>query len=235
MGEFAESLLKLTEFPFSYSLIGIIDSFFGQGLNLENLSFTKIGPLLILMGFLATTLSICDPIGAIQRSIIKGRKLRYSHDKTASDNYLSYNIFGKWIFVIFPSPYFFAVAFSPSDVMKRYKNIDWNPVKRFYFELKEISFARKSKFLRFVFQLRYYLYGGLRRDISSDFELINKYDDLYKKFSKELGKINKYDTEDIRDLLEGLKEQTVKTKWITAEVDKITALVYFIVVISVFP
>ena len=86
-------------------------SFFGQGLNLENLSFTKIGPLLILMGFLATTLSICDPIGAIQRSIIKGRKLRYSHDKTASDNYLSYNIFGKWIFCDLSFPLLFCRRF----------------------------------------------------------------------------------------------------------------------------
>jgi hypothetical protein len=35
-------------------------------------------------------------------------------------------------------------------------------------------------------------------------------------------------------VLEELKEETVKTKWITAEIDRITALVYFIVVISVF-
>jgi hypothetical protein len=35
-------------------------------------------------------------------------------------------------------------------------------------------------------------------------------------------------------LLGGLKEQTVNTKWITAEVDRITALIYFIIVISVF-
>jgi hypothetical protein len=35
-------------------------------------------------------------------------------------------------------------------------------------------------------------------------------------------------------LLEELEEQTVKTKWITAEIDKITALIYFIITISVF-
>jgi hypothetical protein len=73
MGEFTQSLLKLTEFPFSYSLIGLLALIFGQGTNLEELSFAKIGPLLILMGFVATTLSICDPVGAIQRLIIKGR------------------------------------------------------------------------------------------------------------------------------------------------------------------
>ena len=35
-------------------------------------------------------------------------------------------------------------------------------------------------------------------------------------------------------MLEGLKQQTVKTKWITAEVDRITALFYFVITISLF-
>lgn len=38
----------------------------------------------------------------------------------------------------------------------------------------------------------------------------------------------------IDGLLEGLKQQTLKTKWITAEIDRITALFYFIVIISLF-
>ena len=72
MGEFTQNLLKLTEFPFSYSIIGLLALIFGQGINLQQLSFANIGPLLILMGFVATTLSICDPVGAIQRQIILG-------------------------------------------------------------------------------------------------------------------------------------------------------------------
>ncbi|HEY7573505.1 MAG TPA: hypothetical protein VH796_19260 [Nitrososphaeraceae archaeon] len=67
--------MKLTEFPFSYSFIGLLALIFGQGINLEELNFEKIGPLLILMGFVATTLSICDPVGALQRRIIKTSKL----------------------------------------------------------------------------------------------------------------------------------------------------------------
>jgi len=39
---------------------------------------------------------------------------------------------------------------------------------------------------------------------------------------------------EISGLLIGLKEQTVRTKWITAEIDRITALIYFMVTISVF-
>jgi len=38
MGEFTQNLLKLTEFPFSYSLIGLLALIFGQGINLEELS-----------------------------------------------------------------------------------------------------------------------------------------------------------------------------------------------------
>ena len=58
MGEFTQNLLKLTEFPFSYSLMGLLALIFGQDTNLEDLSFAKVGPLLILMGFVATTLFI---------------------------------------------------------------------------------------------------------------------------------------------------------------------------------
>lgn len=39
---------------------------------------------------------------------------------------------------------------------------------------------------------------------------------------------------DIKKLLQGTKQATVKTKWVTVEVDKITALIYFIITISVF-
>ena len=35
MGTLGDNLLKLTEFPFSYSLIGLLALIFGEGLNLE--------------------------------------------------------------------------------------------------------------------------------------------------------------------------------------------------------
>jgi hypothetical protein len=40
--------------------------------------------------------------------------------------------------------------------------------------------------------------------------------------------------QDIRKLFGAFKQQTIKTKWITAEVDRITALFYFIIIISLF-
>jgi hypothetical protein len=81
MGEFTQNLLKLTEFPFSYSLLGLLSLIFGQGINSEELSIAKFGPLLILMGFVATTLSVCDPLGALQRLVteFKFRILRISN------------------------------------------------------------------------------------------------------------------------------------------------------------
>ena len=35
MGTFTDNLLKHTEFPFSYSFIGLLALIFGEGLNLE--------------------------------------------------------------------------------------------------------------------------------------------------------------------------------------------------------
>jgi hypothetical protein len=64
-----ENLLKLTEFPFSYSLLGIFVLLGGQHIDLSNISYIQFAPLLVLIGFLATTLSITDPFGRLLRLI----------------------------------------------------------------------------------------------------------------------------------------------------------------------
>jgi hypothetical protein len=146
MGEFTQNLLKLTEFPFSYSLLGMIALIFGHGINLENPSFTEVGPLLILMGFVATTLSICDPIGALQRWIIKGRKLPKFTE--IGDDYFNTRIFRKRLFEVFPPNYIFAIAFSPSEINNRYKGenkIDWKAVEDFSSEVTEFSRKKISE------------------------------------------------------------------------------------------
>jgi|SRR5215216_7753301 len=70
MGTLTDNLLKLTEFPFSYSLISLLTLIFlREGLLDQPLE--KLAPLLILMGFVATTLSIIDPLGALQKRLLK--------------------------------------------------------------------------------------------------------------------------------------------------------------------
>ena len=68
MGSVGDNLLKLSGFPFPYTLIGLLALIYGEGLNIGEASLEKLGPLLILMGFAATTLSITDPIDRIQKS-----------------------------------------------------------------------------------------------------------------------------------------------------------------------
>jgi hypothetical protein len=200
MGEFSLTLLKLIEFPFSYSLIGLLVLIFGQGTNLEgeeDLSFAKIGPLLILMGFVATTLSICDPVGVIQRIIIKGRSLRGWKEFRMTEDPINASLFRKLIKDSFLLPYLLAIVYSPESVKKKYSTFHWNLIPIEYQE------------------------GNMR--------LINN--DIVKGLHF---RINQGDLTTIGFLLEGLKQNTVKTKWITAEVDRITALIYFMVIISLF-
>jgi hypothetical protein len=73
MGTLGDNLLKLTEFPFSYSFFGLLILISGGGGLFEDASLEKLGPALILMGFFATTLTITDPIGALQKVLVKGR------------------------------------------------------------------------------------------------------------------------------------------------------------------
>jgi hypothetical protein len=199
MGEFTQNLLKLTEFPFSYSLIGLLALIFGHGTILEELSFAKIGPLLILIGFVATTLSICDPVGAIQRQIIKGRELDLSKLKNINDIIWA-DVFGSSLAYHFPLPYFFAILDSPEAIKKRYTAINWDPIKK---KIQEEKGMYRQVFNRTV-------------------------------ITDALDKISRDDLIAIPHLLEGLKQQTVKTKWITGEIDRITALIYFIIIISLF-
>jgi hypothetical protein len=275
MGEFTQNLLKLTEFPFSYSLIGLLALITGQGANLDELSFAKIGPILILIGFVATTLSICDPVGAFQRRIIKWKKLPFRKFKSAR-RYMGARVFGKTISPgIFPIPYLFAIAFSPEVIKIRYP-IDWVPVELYFAEGREFS-RKKSTARQFSLSLenfqkdrrpRYlkhskpaliigfigYLIVSGSLDISDSIrrkiKKISK-EQVEKEMEEELSRLHQLfeliggvqtqlkhfsepDVEDMGELLEGLKERTVKTKWITAEVDRITALFYFIIIISLF-
>jgi len=147
MGEFTENLLKLTEFPFSYSIIGLISLILGHGLDPQKLSFVQVGPLLILMGFVATTLSICDPVGAAQRKLLSSRHLQS--------------------------------------------------------------------------------YGGA------------KFHQFSQRISDSIYSISKIENKKDRDsdfqwFLDLVRLQAIKTKWISAEIDRITALVYFIIVVSLF-
>jgi hypothetical protein len=235
MGEFTQNLLKLTEFPFSYSLIGLLALIFGQGINVEELSFSNLGPLLILMGFVATTLSICDPVGALQRAILIGKR-EIMEVGMRANNLLSVYILGKSISPnIFPPPYLFAIAYTPERLKKLElvgEKINWDTVE----QLSNFSqsFSPPAPPTRVIGDRTYRAEGvtktsviRLRRDPDEYFEELEK-------FEEELDKIGEYPVADIKNLMDGLKEQAVKTKWITAEVDRITALVYFIITISVF-
>jgi hypothetical protein len=212
MGEFSQSLLKLTEFPFSYSLIGLIALISGQSSNVEELSFAKMGPLLILMGFVATTLSICDPVGCIQREIIKGRKLKFHQTvgstgslENGSKESLEGMLFGIPIWKYFHyAAYLISLIYSPVELKKRYKSVN----------LRVINFILQK--------------GDVPNEIAGEPSAINEDD------SRLLVNLVMDDFDNVFRVLEALRQQTVRTKWITAEIDRITALIYFIIIISLF-
>jgi hypothetical protein len=131
MGEFTQNLLKLTEFPFSYSLIGLLALIFGQETSPgDELSFARLGPLLILMGFVATALSICDPVGAIQRRLIKRPEHRLGGVTNFSEVMYARIFFRKRIADHFANSYLYAIIFSPEGIKKQYP-IDWDSTEDF--------------------------------------------------------------------------------------------------------
>ena len=75
MGTFTDNLLMLTEFPFSYSFIGLLALIFGKGIDVED-PLANLGSLLILMGFVATTLAITGRI-SVKLLLARGRAKIY--------------------------------------------------------------------------------------------------------------------------------------------------------------
>jgi hypothetical protein len=206
--------------------MGLLALIFGQGTNLE-LSLTKIGPLLILIGFVATTLSICDPVGELQQLIIKShrllrqpREIVISREDRASKeiyNFLRTTIFGRDIPFHFFIPYIFAIIYSPEDMKRRFPQ-DYGG----------------SSYISSMFPGLKNKYEGVSRDWGQ----ITQWYEGIKKGGHVIGTVAasfyNIPLKEISNLLEDFKQETVKTKWITAEIDKITALIYFIVTISVF-
>jgi hypothetical protein len=128
-------------------------------------------------------------------------------------------IFGRAIVFYFSAPHIFAIEYSPEDIEKEGESIiigeEGTIVKdgiaKLDWSLIQSSFGHS---------------GGL---------LTSRYSYSYGTY--ELGLLNlipEYRWREISILLEGLTQQTVNTKWIKAEIDRITALIYFIITISVF-
>src|SRR2546428_12958636 len=69
-----ETLLKLSDYPFAYSLIGLLAIVFGFELTQHNLIYFG------LAGALGTLLTIIDPFGMLVKKNIK-KKLENSSDK----------------------------------------------------------------------------------------------------------------------------------------------------------
>jgi hypothetical protein len=227
MGSLGDNLLKLTEFPFSYSLIGLLALIFGQGLNPEEGSLDNLGPLLILMGFVATTLSITDPVGGLQRLFLvrgvipssfsmriafeplrykKGRELYRSVGQVIYKHLLVQRIMGYRIGSFIPWAVMICLCRNFRDILGK------NNAKE---KIKDKHLVD---------------YDG--KWVSSDSYIPGKVPDpdsiwLGQMFSPR-------EAEELTNNLSSLARRASQITWITREIDKITAMGYFIIIVSLF-
>lgn len=103
--QFLTNLVKLTDYPFVYSLVGLLLAMSGHRINLDSVSFSTIGPLITIIGLFATILSIGDPFGNLLRFGIKRarperedylsideQRYRDMAEKASKTNWISYEI-----------------------------------------------------------------------------------------------------------------------------------------------
>lgn len=193
MGSIGEELLKLTEFPFSYSLIGLLALIFGGPNSIQDLG--RLAPMLIVMGFVATTLSICDPIGVAQKRLLLLKM---------------YNL---------------------GRMGLRIENSDAQAL------LNIGIFGRRLRSTVSVFLVICTL-SNYQSALSRIKQLRNKLPGTPKLLTIEsnalLEVLTDQECEEIFFKIKSLKDGAVRTKWVRAEVDKITAMAYFVTVVSVF-
>lgn len=66
-----ENLIKLSDYPFIYSVTGsLFVMIFQKNINPLNPSFNELIPILIFIGIIGTIISIIDPVGRLAKSII---------------------------------------------------------------------------------------------------------------------------------------------------------------------
>lgn len=79
MANVVDNLLKLTDYPFAFSLTGLIFSIIGQESVWLNPSLNVVLPFITLAGLLGTSISITDPFGTLIRfDVRKGFLVRKS-------------------------------------------------------------------------------------------------------------------------------------------------------------
>lgn len=208
MGTFTDNLLKLTEFPFSYSFIGVLVLIAGgRGFLNEELSLANLGPLLILMGFVATTLSISDPIGRLQKALLvrgDGFEVKEYHSYAAKVRVDGLDIHNRLPYALAEKTYIFGDSFV-------------------HYILRKVIPIHIVMCLHSNFQ-DYRNNNNVNASIRSD------------KFwpTEVFEKLKAADLEKLSVKIRSLKRKTVETVWITREIDKITSMAYFIIVVATF-
>ncbi len=232
MGTLGDNLLKLTEFPFSYSFIGLLASMFGQGWNFgDEEFFNRLGPLLILMGFVATTLAITDPIGALQKIFLKYgsmilRRIRYHIFKHQTIQLISYILFKRTVdyenekgeSALLTSPGMKIIL--PMDI---FGGRMWSLFSGTQVLLKEIDdYADPSELI----------FASLGASFLK--EIVSKPERKHLSMRGKMAWVTYDHGKEIKKRLISLRDETLKTTWITREIDKITSTIYFIIVIGTF-
>jgi hypothetical protein len=258
MGTFTDNLLKLTEFPFSYSFIGLLALIFGQGLNFgDEEFFARLGPLLILMGFVATTLSITDPIGRLQKLLLVG--LKRFRDPLPAFMHIANRAARRAREAekkIEDSKELEAVKMKIDDDTNLEDAKEIEAVNEKIFEIPVFGSSlrtavrgmnEKAEKVKVLIPPRVLLclvpeFQEIRNRITAsdwDNPVLRYVTMLYQSTLEDKPDWiqNPFIFHRLRDLMfkiHALKRQTVKTTWIVREVDKITSMIYFIIVIVTF-
>jgi hypothetical protein len=223
MGTFTDNLLKLTEFPFSYSLIGLL-AFIIYRHGVLTLDTEQIAPLLILMGFVATTLSMTDPVGIFIKEWLYGFRRRVRSVTSTFGSYISTRSLDH----DYPEiPDSGTSLFSDERKEKYQMSLEEKMSSLSLFGATLDDAIQKSIIKS---SLLLCLAPSFPDLISKEHILIIRFPFNVEGLSRLLG-VEEF-SQVFRTVV-SLKEGSLRTPWMVREIDKITGMVYFLIVVFV--
>jgi len=240
MGTLGDNLLKLTEFPFSYSLISLL-TLISLGEGLLDQPPERLAPLLILMGFVATTLSMTDPIGVLLKESLYGFKGRVRFGIFLGTAYVSSRSLSRRL-----------SRFSSAAVTYSHPNrYDWTRLsaeeKKEYLnalviEMEDMpifgSNALLSAFSSSIIKPTVII--CLSPNFFNIFSSRHFRDFFYRNIhSSERAFLSFQEVLDMEETLQifgtilSLKKASLGTPWMVREIDKITGMIYFLIVVAI--
>jgi hypothetical protein len=219
MASIKEDLIKLTDFPFAYTSVGLILVItFGTKIDWTN-PLEEYLPILFFVGIIGTIISITDPFGKLTKLLIR---IRYMIKKSELDSIIQNLIF----LMLMRIEVCLDEELSKYEKDLKNKNIDLPEKRKINTFIPDVGYSQQYKPINpDLINEKYSLYEDLRGEKKfSKNELLSNFEEIVSFGSG----IDEPESKKASPFI----NNSLKTNWINYEIDKLVSNFYFLIILS---